>query len=416
MIQICSFNSFGITRNNNLIIYPQLIDEGRKIMKNEIKLLVLEDAEEDFKMIERILRKAGMQFQTRLVDTKDEYVEALQHYHADVILSDHSLPKFNSGEALSILKNTGVRVPFIIVTGNVSEEFAVQCIKQGVDDYVLKSNIGRLPDAIQSALKHQEDENLYTKTLRDLEENNKTLVKYNKELESFVNNVSKNLRAPLSSMLNVIHLIKGQDGNDDELANYFEMMEQSITKLDETLQEFQHHNPKAEITVEPIDLSRLIEEQIEGMKFLPGAASIVKDVSTDERHAFFSDLYHVSVIINNLISNAIKYHDPKKTDPFIKISIEVDSKKAVLEIQDNGIGIDDKYLSKVFDMFFRATHKNEGAGLGLHLVKESVDKLHGKLSVNSRLGYGTLFTIELPNHTPVAQTKHDTSNRFEAAC
>ena len=124
-------------------------------MERALKILMLEDVPEDIGLIEHVLRKEGIQFNSYPVDTKEEYVKALDDFLPDVILSDHALPQFNSVEALSICRKNALNIPFILVTGTVSEEFAVSCLKQGADDYVLKSNLVRLPSAIVTKTKRR---------------------------------------------------------------------------------------------------------------------------------------------------------------------------------------------------------------------------------------------------------------------
>src|SRR6185295_16134430 len=113
---------------------------------------------EDFEIINPTLEKGGLSIAAIRVDTKEKYLDALSHYHPDVILSDHSLPQFNSTEALKLCQAKHLQIPFILVTGAVSDEFAVNCMKLGADDYVLKSNLNRLPSAIENALKHKRSE------------------------------------------------------------------------------------------------------------------------------------------------------------------------------------------------------------------------------------------------------------------
>lgn len=119
---------------------------------NELKILYLEDSTYDAELAGRMLHRAGIPFTFKLVDTKEEYTEALNEFRPDVILADHSLFQFNSSEALQLFKTTGLKIPFILVTGTVSEEFAVNILKEGADDYLLKSNLTRLPSAITSSL------------------------------------------------------------------------------------------------------------------------------------------------------------------------------------------------------------------------------------------------------------------------
>jgi two-component system, NarL family, sensor histidine kinase UhpB len=118
----------------------------------KLKILYLEDSAQDAELAGRILKNAGIEFAFKLVDTQDEYQDALQQYRPDIILADHSLFQFNSSEALKIFKTTGLKIPFILVTGTVSEEFAVNILQEGADDYLLKNNLVRLPNAILNSL------------------------------------------------------------------------------------------------------------------------------------------------------------------------------------------------------------------------------------------------------------------------
>jgi len=124
----------------------------------ELKILYLEDSPHDAEFAGRILKNAGIDFTFKLVDTQNEYQQSLREYGPDIILADHSLFHFNSSEALKIFKASGLKIPFILVTGTVSEEFAVNILKEGADDYLLKDNLARLPNAIISSLeKYQLD-------------------------------------------------------------------------------------------------------------------------------------------------------------------------------------------------------------------------------------------------------------------
>jgi PAS domain S-box-containing protein len=126
------------------------------IMSKQLKILILEDSIEDVDMIERELKRAGISFTSTVVNNRKEFESALVHLKPDVILSDHSLPAFNSIEALRIFKEKqaefNLASPFILITGAMSEEFAVNCIKAGADDYILKDRLKRLPGSIESAL------------------------------------------------------------------------------------------------------------------------------------------------------------------------------------------------------------------------------------------------------------------------
>ncbi|HZY39106.1 MAG TPA: response regulator, partial [Mucilaginibacter sp.] len=121
-------------------------------MDRRLKILHIEDVPSDAELVDRTLKKAGIDYDKITVDTKAEYIKALTNFDPDIILSDHSLPSFNSLEALQIMKQKEIDIPFILITSTVSEEFAVSVMKEGASDYVLKDRLQRLPNAIINAL------------------------------------------------------------------------------------------------------------------------------------------------------------------------------------------------------------------------------------------------------------------------
>jgi PAS domain S-box-containing protein len=127
-------------------------------MDRTLKILHIEDIPSDAELVERILKRSGIIFEKLIVDCRKEYINALSQFQPDIILSDHSLPSFNSLEALNILKQTRMDIPFILITATVSEEFAVNVMREGASDYILKDRLQRLPSAVINAIeKHQSD-------------------------------------------------------------------------------------------------------------------------------------------------------------------------------------------------------------------------------------------------------------------
>jgi signal transduction histidine kinase len=170
-------------------------------------------------------------------------------------------------------------------------------------------------------------------------------------------------------------------------------------KLDDTLKEILEYarNARQDLIIEEISMNTIIADNLERMQYMPGSSKILKDVIIDEQSPFYSDKYRLSVVVNNLVSNAIKYYDPSKDNSFLRIFIQINKERAVMEFEDNGIGIHANYVKKVFDMFFRATERNNGDGLGLYIVREAITKLKGTIDVKSKIREGTLFRIEIPN-------------------
>lgn len=153
-------------------------------MDIKLKILHLEDLPEDAEFVDRQLRKSNIVFDKIVVDTKDTFIEALNTYSPDIVLSDHSLPSFNSLEALRIVQQYGMAIPFILITATVSEEFAVSIMKEGATDYILKDRLQRLPNAIISAVENCRLANEKKKIIEDIIVN-ETLMKEAEQLAGF---------------------------------------------------------------------------------------------------------------------------------------------------------------------------------------------------------------------------------------
>jgi signal transduction histidine kinase len=226
---------------------------------------------------------------------------------------------------------------------------------------------------------------------------NEELITTNLELDKFVYSVSHDLRAPISSLKGLVSLSKTE--NDPKvIQQYLELMIKTLDKQESFIKDIINYsrNKKSEIVIEPVDLGKMIDESILEHLYMPGASDIniekeyeAKTVLTDPRR--------LSIIINNLISNAFKYYDPNKAEKLVRIKTYLNEGFIFIEFEDNGIGIDEKNKPHIFEMFFVATTDYKGIGIGLYITKETVDKLGGTITLQSTLKQGTRITIKLPN-------------------
>jgi signal transduction histidine kinase len=219
----------------------------------------------------------------------------------------------------------------------------------------------------------------------------------NTELDNFVYKVSHDLRAPLSSILGLVNLAR-LPGNTDDLMEYIDLIGSKVEHLDNFIGDVLSHskNLKMDVAVAQVDFRKIIDQTFQDLNYLEGAKGISRMVRI-EGIEFYSDPWRIAEIVRNLISNAIKYRKLDQGTSEVGIRVNVDHLRAEINFADNGIGIDEDNLARIFEMFYRATEQSDGSGIGLYIVRNAVEKLGGQITVASRPGQGTRFTIILPN-------------------
>ena len=231
--------------------------------------------------------------------------------------------------------------------------------------------------------------------------NNEKLKKANHELDRFVYSASHDLRAPLTSIIGLIELSK-LENIPPTISEYLDLMNKSADKLDSFIQDLTHfsRNARTEVGKDPIDFEEMVHMLFEQNKFLDGSKQVVMHSDISQSADFYSDKHRLYVLFGNLISNAIKYNHNSAEESYVRVHIKANKKKATIRIEDNGMGIAQEHLDKIFDMFYRANDQKPGSGLGLYIVKETIEKLKGKITVTSELCKGSVFVMELPNLKP----------------
>jgi len=224
----------------------------------------------------------------------------------------------------------------------------------------------------------------------------KKLENQNHQLDHVIYKTTHDLRAPLRSALGLIQLAEMEPL---EYMKYLDLIKSSLIRLDSMIDEMNsfYKNDKLAIQKDRIDIRVLIDREIENLHNMPEAQDIRFDVFVDGDVPFYSDPLRVKTIVSNLLSNAIKYCDPLKMRKYIQVSAHVFADWLFLTIEDNGIGIDIEHQQKVFDLFYRVGGDKKGTGLGLYIVKDTIDRLNGKIYLRSKKGESTSFTITLPN-------------------
>ena len=226
---------------------------------------------------------------------------------------------------------------------------------------------------------------------------NDLLSKTNQELDRFVYSASHDLKAPLSSMLGLIEIAQRTD-DPEEIKMCLGMMRGRINILDDFIREIIDYsrNARLELKKDKFSLLELTKEVVDGLKYAEGFENIYLKYNMPADLEVETDRARLRVVLSNLIGNSLKYHDPAKENPNVEISAVSRNNQLRIEVQDNGLGISEEHKPKIFDMFFRASEKSKGSGLGLYIVNETIKKLNGTVVVASKVGHGSTFEIVVP--------------------
>ena len=219
----------------------------------------------------------------------------------------------------------------------------------------------------------------------------------NLELDSFFYRVSHDLKGPITSLFG-LDMVAREELEDEKSLQYLDMYKQQVLRINhilDSLIKFTRTNHFAEVA-EDIDFRKLTQDCVAAFSYLPNFELIHFSIDVDPEISFKAEWTLVNTIIQNLIENAIKYMRKEAEKPKVEISISKANEWVSIIVEDNGKGMDENTRQNIFDMFYQGQNIMQGTGLGLFILKKSVEKLHGRVKLTSVLNEGTTFTIEIP--------------------
>lgn len=233
-----------------------------------------------------------------------------------------------------------------------------------------------------------------------LEVEQHNLKKANSELDTFLYRSSHDLRAPLTTISGIISAIRATD-DAAKKEEFFNAIQDRLVQADNVIRDIitLRKGQKMDLSIIEVDLVEEIEKEFQALVD-PNKKHPELVIQDNGGRTIYTDNARLHTVLTNILGNAIKYHDLKKATPEIKIRIEKLEKGINLTIADNGPGIDQKHLPKIFDMFYRAHTSSDGTGLGLYLVKDALVHMGGSIGASSVKGKGTTFDIHLVDHDP----------------
>jgi signal transduction histidine kinase len=343
-------------------------------MKKVLHIVHLEDLDSDAELVAYVLRKGGINCVIRRAVNRQQFEELLQYSRPDLILSDHSLPSFNSQEALQIVQSVDASIPFILITSTVSEDYAVQIMKQGAWDYILKDRMQRLPSAVTAAFEKYENEKALARQ-RVIQE--KLIVRTGiRAQEKVRNEIGIELHDNINQILvaSKLFLDKALKQKTEQEELLLRSKEHLIKAIDE-IRHLSHQivTPSLEI----ISLCQIIRDLIEDIHQSSSLQISFGADDFDEEQLSRELKLTIYRIVQEQLNNILKHSEAENA--FIRIY--PDAQALILLIGDDGKG---------------ANLEEKGSGIGLNNVKSRVDYFDGELMIQTTPGKGFTLKAKIP--------------------
>jgi signal transduction histidine kinase len=364
---------------------------GEAAAATSLRVLLVEDEPADVELALRALRQAGFAATGDVAQTPEEFTNLVRRNFYDVILADYKLPNWNGLESVEILRREGLDIPVMMVSGAIGELMAVECIKRGAADYVLKDHLLRLPDCVRRAMRE--------KRLRDENKQGQDeLARSNRDLEQFAYVASHDLQEPLRMVATYTQLLAERyqgklDADADKYIHYAVDGALRMQVLVRDLLAFSRVGRQGTELAET-DCNKVMETVSQNLE------AAIKDNGARVRYkplpTVTADGSQLLQVLQNLIANAMKFHGTEP--PVIQVACEKKGREWIFSVADNGIGIAPEHAETIFVIFKRLHTRTEypGSGIGLSICKKIVEHHGGRIWVESAPGHGCTFYFTIP--------------------
>jgi signal transduction histidine kinase len=357
---------------------------------------MVEDSEDDAALLAREIRRAGYDLVYKRVETEDAMRASLRTESWDAIICDYRLPTFGPLAALGVAQDGGRDLPFIVVSGTVKEETAVEALKAGAHDFIVKDRLARLVPAIARELKEAELRRERKQALDDLQ----LAIDARDE---FLAIASQELKLPLTTVEQqiawVLRLTRAHplDGFSDKLTSKMESAARQVDRLKDLVSNLlavtRITSGGLRVAPRKVNLAWIVREVVAQARRLPSGDDVEITVDASELAEGEWDPTLLETIVSNLVSNAIKFGAGNP----IEVIVKVDSDLATFVVTDHGIGINVDDQGRIFRRFERVPERHFGGfGLGLWIVRQAVEAHGGQVRLSSTPGAGSTFVVELP--------------------
>ena len=374
----------------------------------QVRVLHVEDNQLDAELVARALRKGGFSASIVVVQAQAEFERQLPLHRPDVVIADYNLPQWKGMDALEVLRREGPEIPLILVSGALGDITAVECIKRGATDYVLKDGLARLPEAVRRALLEKRLLRSRRQAEEDLARKVEELARSNADLEQFAYVASHDLQEPLRMVAAYTQLLaeryRGKlDENADKFIGY---ASEGALRMQSLIQDLLAFSRVGRNGSGRVDCNAVIEEVL--MTLGPAIQESGAVVTPAALPEVWANRSQMAQVFQNLIGNAIKFRG--KEPPAISVQAEKAGQHWLFSVNDNGIGIAPEYAENIFVVFQRLHGRTEypGNGIGLAICKKIVERNGGKIWLETRAGHssehssdrGSIFKFTMPCDGP----------------
>lgn len=355
-------------------------------MSRALYLLLLEDDPLDAELIVERIERAGYVLTARRVATREDYLASLDE-RWDLIISDYNVPGYDGREALDVARAIAPDVPFIFVTGAIGEDRAIDLLKRGATDYVLKDRLDRLETCVERALREAQER--------------RALHQRNEFEQQLVAIVSHDLRSPLNVILLAAEAALEYKNIEPGLARHLQRIhnasDRACSMIRDILDFSQARAGEIRIERRSVDLHELVARYAEETEVANVGRRVQVRAQGNTRGEWDPD--RLGQVVSNLLSNAIRYSPATST---VGVAVAGGQDRVVLEVHNDGEPIPHDLRRRLFEPHSRGDEAVNRAvrsvGLGLYIVNHIVRAHQGQIDVQSDLGVGTTFRVELPRN------------------
>lgn len=388
------------------------------MMPIPLRVLILEDRSSDAELMLHELHRAGFGPHWQRVETEVDY---LAHLHAgfDLILADYALQQFDALRALSLMQERALHIPFIVVTGAISEEIAVECMKHGATDYLLKDRLARLGPAVVQALEQKRLGDERRRVEQALQAKNEELNAMSQQLwqaaklatmGELAAGIAHELNNPLATVSLRVETLLAPLAADDPRRHALEVIVQEVERMGHLVANLLQFSRRHQPQVSSLDAREELENTLALIHYhlRNHRITIVREFASQVplHHA---DRQQLQQVFLNLLTNAIDAM-PQGGTLTLRVAMGTlpsSTPAVVIEFTDTGVGIAPEDISKVIEPFFTTKEEGRGTGLGLAICRRIVHEHRGMMEISSDIGMGTTVRLALPipNDTNIASAQ-----------